>query len=275
MLADFINDRLDVDARDTVDKHLAGCSQCVDTLTRKFAEGYQQKGNVWWTEYVTDQMIKLLALVPNELDKLLSVLKVSKQDIVQAGQTIKLPIFKRTGDDQLRLAASTGEGLAEQRFRQDNPPFEFHLVQFGKQLRIDIHAEGEDSEYRRCLGRLEFMEGQTARYSRIIHINNGTCQCILEPGEAMTILPEAGELTIMFIPLVTLADLEVLGSDAYRPMLAVLLRHNEPQIRKASVEVAARIYGPDVKSLITHMAEDDDQSVRQAVEKALNQFPEQ
>jgi hypothetical protein len=274
ILASFVDGSLDSDTRSIAEKHLFDCEHCTDALAKKFATAYEQNGDAWWSEYAADQMLHLLALVPGKLDDLVGMFKVTVREPLQLGQTIRLPIFKSGTGDRMRLAASTGDGLSEQRFHQDDPPFEFHLVQFGKQLRIDIRTEKEDSPYANCLGKLEFMEGQTCRHFRAVLIDNGQGQCIFEPQEALAMRPEHQPPTMRFTPLVTLADLESAGTEAYRPILASLLRNAGSQVRRAAVEVAARIYGPNVNSLIGHMTDDDDETVRQAVEKALSQFPQ-
>ncbi|MCK4794074.1 MAG: HEAT repeat domain-containing protein [Desulfobacteraceae bacterium] len=52
------------------------------------------------------------------------------------------------------------------------------------------------------------------------------------------------------------------------------MRHEEPKIRCATVEVIARICGPQAQSLIKPLADDGDETIRQAVKKALAQFPQ-
>ena len=272
VLDGFVSSRLDSDTRTAAEEHLFDCENCRDALAIRFADAYEQQGDVWWSTYVAHQMFQLLALVPEILEELLGVLKITVGELLETGQIIRLPMFDQRG----RLAASTGDGLSEQRFNQDDPPFEFHLVQFGRQLRIEIRAEeGEDSPYATCLGKLEILEGQICRYFRVVQVDKGQGQCILEPDEALAIPLGDRPPAMRFTPLVTLADLETVGAEAYRPILARLLRDVEPSVRRAAVEVAARIYGPSVDSLIGHMTEDDNHGVRQAVEKALSQFPKQ
>lgn len=269
VLAGFVGGSLDPSARQAAEKHLFDCERCRDALAQRFAGIYEQQGDAWWSTYVAHQIFQLLTLVPERVEELLGVLKIAAGEPPESGQTVRLPMFDRAG----KLAASTGDGLSEQRFSQDDPPFEFHLVQFGRQLRIEIRAEGEDSCYATCPGKLEFLEGQICRYFRVVLIEKGQGQCLLEPDEAIAIPLGDRPPEMRFTPLVTLADLETVGAEAYRPILARLLREAEPSVRRAAVEVAARIYGPNVDSLVGHMTEDDDQEVRQAAERALNQFP--
>jgi HEAT repeat protein len=97
---------------------------------------------------------------------------------------------------------------------------------------------------------------------------------VLEPKDACGLRPQQGNLTIKLTPIVTLKQLILAGDEAYVPILNKLLKHDEPKIRLAAVQVIARIYGPKARSLIEPLADDKDDMVRQAVKQNLNLFPE-
>ena len=73
-------------------------------------------------------------------------------------------------------------------------------------------------------------------------IDKGQGQCILEPDEALAIPLEDRPPTMRFTPLVTLADLETVGAEAYRPILARLLRDAD---KRRTVELFES-FGPHV-----------------------------
>jgi len=274
LLAGFIDETLGPEKRYTVEDHLTKCSLCRETLADKFTDAYAKEGDTWWSQYVAHQILGLLVQVPDQIDHLLEALNITTGSPVQSEAIVKLPMLEPAQSEARRLAAATGEAFFAQTLRQEKPAFEFELVQFGEQVRISARSLGDDSPYKNCLARLELFEGVLCRCSRIILIDKGEGECVLEPEEARGVRPQQENLAMKLVPIVTLDQLASAGSDAYMPILGKLLRHEEPKIRCATVEVIARICGPQAQSLIKPLADDEDETVRQAVKKALNQFPQ-
>lgn len=274
LLAGFIDETLGPEKRYTVEDHLAKCSRCREALAEKFTDAYIKEGDTWWAQYVAHQILGLLVQVPDQIDRLLEDLNVTVALRVQSEAIIKVQMLEPAHSEARRLAAVTGEAFFVQTLRQEKPAFEFELVQFGEQVRISARSLGDDSPYKNCLARLELFEGDLCRSSRIILIDKGESECILEPEEARGVRPQQENLVMKLVPIVTLDQLASAGSDAYMPILGKLLRHEEPKIRCATVEVIARICGPQAQSLIKPLADDEDETVRQTAKKALNQFPQ-
>lgn len=274
-LTGFINETLEPGVRSRVEDHLARCSGCLDALAEKFTDAYAKEGSTWWSEYVAHELLVLFALLPErQLCDLLEALNVTRTSTEGSAVIIKLPMLESAQSEARRLAAATGEAFFVQTLRQEKPAFEFELVQFGEQVRISARSLGDDSPYKNCLARLELFEGDLCRCSRIILIDKGEGECVLEPEEARGVRPQQENLAMKLVPIVTLDQLASAGSDVYMPILGKLLRHKEPKIRCAAVEVIARICGPQSQSLIKPLADDEDETVRQTVKKALNQFPQ-
>jgi hypothetical protein len=203
---------------------------------------------------------------------MLDLIGVEEKTVSTTAQVIKLPILEPAESASLRLAAATGDGFYEQRLQQKEPPFEFHLVQFGQQIRIEIQDKGNEPDNVHCLGRLKILEADICKYSEVVHIQNGKGQCVLGPDKVKSIKPQKQNFLIRFEPFLTLQDITSIGTEAYRPIFARLLQNTDPQFRKAVVETVALVYGPKVSSLIGHMTSDEDESVRMAVRQALNRF---
>ncbi len=272
VLTEFIDETLNQEDKQTAEEHLSQCSRCREALADGFSDAYEKNGDTWWSQYVAEQILRLFAEIPDQIDSLLEDIKTIKEEVTPSLQLIELPIFEPTESDVERLAAATGEGLSEQRLHQNDPPFDFHLVQFGRQLRIGLQTAGEDSTYENCLGRLELYETDTCKYSQAILIEKGQGQCIIEPDDVCVLRPQQGQLAVKFVPIVTLVDLASAGPEVYKPIFAKLLRHKDPRIRRIVVEVVARIYGAQASSLISHLAEDTDGSVRSAVQEVMKRF---
>lgn len=283
------------DAREEVlQRHLATCRECRHRWERVARGGqyleslfsnnpedspddlchqYAREGDAWWSQYVGHQLLGLLAQVPDELDALLEMIKAVPLP-TPAMQTIKLPLLEPSESPTQRLAAGTGDGLTEQTLRQEEPPFEFHLVQFGKQLRIDIRSLDETSPYRDCLGRLELLEGTRCLLGRMVLVEEGQSHLNLDPQETATVRPKEALPGVRFIPIVNLAQLEAAGSEGYLPILSKLLQHEDPTIRAGAAMVTDRIMGPQARTLLSPLAEDEDENVRIAVRRVLSSFGE-
>ena len=273
LLTGFIDETLDSEKRLMVENHIAICSRCRDSLADRFTDAYIKEGDTWWSQYTAHQMLNLFLQVPGQINDLLEYLNI-KAATVRSEVIIKLPMLQPVDSEARRLAAATGEGFFTQTLRQDDPAFEFELVQFGEQVRITAQSLKEGSPYKNCLARLELFEEDSCRWSRVVLIDKGQGQCVLEPKDARGLRPQQGNLTIKLTPIVTLKQLALAGDEAYMPILSKLVRHDEPKIRLAAVQVIARIYGPKARSLIEPLADDKDDMVRQAVKQNLNLFPE-
>jgi len=273
VLAGFVNQTLGKTERCKAEHHLAQCSCCRDRLASKFAESYEKEGNKWWSEYAASQMLGLLALAADQIDGLVEFLSIETSQSVHSTTIIKLPLLEPAQEQARRLAAATGEGFSVQTLRQQEPPFEFELAQFGEQLRITARPLQKDSPYDNCLARLKIFERDVCRWSEVILIDKGECKCVLEPEQTHNLRPEQVHLTLRLEPIVTLEQLVASGTQAYVPILKRLLKNKDPEIRSAAIKVAARIYGPEANSLIEPLIDDKDEMVRQVAKEALNRFP--
>lgn len=275
LIAGFIDQTLDPRKRRMAEEHLSQCPRCRDALADRFSEAYEREGDFWWSQYVGQQVLGLLAQLPEEeINYLVEDLNVAPTPLSQSEAVIKLPILEPAESEARRLAAATGEGFSVQTLRQDEPPFEFELVQFGEQVRITARILDEDSPYKECLARLGLFERDTCRWSRVILIDNGEGEYVLEPEDVRGLRLQRGHLALKLEPLVTLDQLASAGSEAYMPILSRLTKHEAPMIRRGTIEVIARICGPKAHSLIEPLADDEDEMVRLAAKKALNQLPE-
>lgn len=272
LLTGFIDETLDSEKKLMVENHIAICSRCRDSLADRFTDAYAKEGNIWWSQYAAYQMLNLFLQIPGQINDLLEYLNVEAA-VVRSAVIIKLPVLQPSDSEARRLAAATGEGFFAQTLRQDEPAFEFELVQFGEQVRITTRSLQEGSPYKNCLARLELYEKDLCRWSQVVLIDKGRGQCMLEPQQTRGLRPHQGNLSIKLTPIVTLKQLTLAGEEAYIPILSKLLRHDEPKIRRATVQVIVRIYGPGARSLIEPLANDEDETVRQAVKQALNLFP--
>jgi len=271
-LDSFIAHRLDTKTAWVIEEHLAHCPQCMNTAAEKFSDAYAESGEDMDSAYAGIELMRLLARTPDQIDELLDLIRVNEITVSTPAEVIKLPILEPAGSASLKLAAATGDGFYEQRLYQKEPPFEFHLVQFGQQIRIEIHDKGNDSANAHCLGRLKILEADICKYSEVVHVQDGKVQCVLGPDKVKSLQPQRQNFQIKFEPFLTLQDLTSIGIEAYRPIFARLLQHTDPQFRKMVVETVAMVYGPKIHSLISHMISDEDESVRKAVKQVLNRF---
>lgn len=271
-LDSFIANRLDPKTAWAIEEHLVHCQRCMDKTAEKFSDAYTELGEDIDSEYAGIELMRLLARIPDQIDELLDLIRVNETTVSAPADVIKLPILEPEGSASLRLAAATGDGFYEQRLYQKEPPFEFYLIQFGQQIRIEIQDKGKDVAYDHCLGRLKILEADTCKYSEVVHVQNGKAQCVIGPDKVKSLQPQRQDLKVKFEPFLTLKDLTSIGIEAYRPIFARLLEHTDPQFRKAVVETVAMVYGPKAHSLIGHMISDEDESVRKAAKQALNRF---
>lgn len=271
LLARYLDDSLDAAEKRLVKRHLAECRTCHEQVQagKWLSDAYAEEGGEWWNQYVGQQILRLVARAPEVLGEVLAAAKVGQAADVRSEAFIRLPILEPAEAAPLRMAAATGEGFSEQVLRQDEPPFEFHIVQFGEQIRVTVRALDETSPYKDCLARLRLFEGDSCRLSRYILIEDGQGQCSVEPEEARAVRPQKRSLRVDLEPVVGVEQLAAAGGEAYVPILERLLKHGDAGLRTHAVEVLARIQGPKAGPLIEPLAGDPDESVRAAVRRAM------
>jgi len=267
LLAGYLDGSLDAAGKRLVKRHLAECRACQEQVqaVKWLSDAYAEEGGEWWNQYVGQQILHLVAHAPEVLSEVLAAVKVARPAAIRSRATINLPIL-RVG---VGIAAATGEGFFEETLRQDEPPFEFHIVQFGEELRVTACAVGEISPYRDCLARLRLFEGDSCRLSRYILIEDGQGQCSVEPEESRAARPKKKPLRVDLEPVVRVDQLAAAGGEAYEPILERLLKHGDASLRTHAVEILARIRGPQAGPLIEPLASDPDQAVRAAVRRAM------
>jgi hypothetical protein len=295
--ADFVRlweDDLTPQERQVFQQHLEDCCQCktrweemsagarhLETLfanreARQLEEDFAREGESWWSQYVAQQVLGLLAQAPDQIADFLESLGIKTTAFVRSDAVIELPVLQWTEGKTKRLAAGTGEGFAEQTIHQDQPPFEFHLVQFGEQLRIDIRTLDEDPPCKNCLARLELLTGGAdLLLSRIVLVDEGQARLTLEPSDIHLLQLRQGDISIRLAPLVTRQQLTAAGIQAYLPILTRLLQHEDPTLRSNTAKVIARILGPQARPLVEPLANDGNEAVRLTVQRILRQFPGQ
>jgi len=247
-------------------QHLTSCGWC-RTLFERMERALAQR-RVAVTQ-PGKEILRLVSEVPEMLDEVLAAAKAVLRLVTRSDAIINLPLFEAPGAAP-RMAAATGEGYSEQVLQQDEPPFEFRLTQFGEQLRVTVRALGPSSPYEECLARLRLFEGDACRFTRHILIREGEGRCIIEPDVARAIRPRKGALRIEIEPVLTLDHLAAAGTEAYLPILERLLKHEDPRIRRHTVEVLSLIRGPEAAPLVESLANDADETVRAAVRRVLD-----
>jgi len=268
----YLDHTLGADEAQDVDAHLTACPECSDRVA-EILEARGPEAEDAFRRYLARRLLDLLVAVPEEADALAATLRSPPEAPTAATPDVRLPLAKPATGAALPLAAATGEGFSEQVLRQADPPFEIHLVQFGDQLRVTVRPLEAESPYRDCLARLVFLEGDTRRFARVVRVADGEGRCLLPPDQTHALRPEREHLAARLEPLVTLEDLAGTGPDAYLPILERLLRHQNPAIRRHTVEILSVVRGPAAGPIIQPLAEDPDDSVRAAVQKTLARFP--
>jgi len=271
LLAGYLDDSLDAAEKRLVKRHLAECQTCQEQVqaVKWLSDAYAEEGGEWWNQYVGEQILQLAADAPEVLDDILEAANVGEISGIKSEAILRLPILQPAETVPLRMAAGTGEGFSEQVLRQDEPPFEFHVVQFGEQIRVTVRAPDEASPYKNCLARLRLFEGDSCRLSRYILIEDGQGRCTIEAEEARAVRPQKQSLRVDLEPIVGVEQLAAAGGEAYVPILERLLKHGDASLRTHAVEVLARIQGPKAGPLIEPLASDPDETVRAAVRRAM------
>ncbi len=271
-LTAYLDHTPEADETQDVDAHLAACPECSDRVA-ELLEARGPEAEDAFQRYLARRLLDLLVAVPEEADALAATLRSPPDTPAPPTPDVRLPLAEPATGAALPLAAATGEGFSEQVLRQEDPPFEIHLVQFGDQLRVTVRTLEAESPYRDCLARLALLEGGTVRFARVVRVADGEGRCVLPPDETHALRPEREYLAARLEPLVTLEDLARAGTDAYMPILERLLRHHEPAIRRHAVEILGVIRGPAAGPIIRPLADDPDDSVRAAVQQTLARFP--
>ena len=271
VMSEFMSGLLNPGQKETVEKHLAECRTCREQVLHatRISDEHAKEGGLYWARYVGQQVLGLIAHVPEEIERLWAAVHVGPAAPVRSREVIQLAMLR---PQAVALAAGTGEGFSEQVLRQEAPPFEFHLAKFGEQLRITVRSLGEGSAYSECLARLRLIEGDVCRWSRDILISAGEGRCSVEPEDVRVLRPEKEHLVVKLEPLVSAEELDGKGSTAYMPILERLLRHRDAAIRGAAIQVISRVVGPSARTLIEPLANDQDEKVRARAQKTLQQL---
>lgn len=266
LLAGYMDDSLDAAEKRLVKRHLAECRACQEQVQagKWLSDAYAEESGERWDQYVRQQILHLVVRAPEVLDDVLDAIKVVLLVVVKSQAIVRVPMLEPVG-----MAAATGEGFSEQVLRQDEPPFEFHVVQFGEQIRVTVRTLEEASPYKDCLARLRLFEGDFCRLSRYILLEDGQGRCTVEPEEAQVARPKKERLRVDLEPVVGVEQLAAAGGEAYVPILERLLKHGDASLRTHAVEILARVQGPKAGPLIESLAGDPDETVRAAVRRAM------
>lgn len=272
--AAYVDGVLATDQAQKIEAHLARCAACREQLQlqRAMTAEFAAEGSAGWDGYVATQLLRVLALAPQAAEEMATALQLGRAASAGWPQVMQLPILQPADQQQLRLAAATGEGFAREVCRQADPPFEFETVQLGHQLRVHVRALEADPPLDNCLGWLRLTEGDTELLSRFLLIEQGSGQCLLPPETVEALRPQRERLAMRFDPVMTLAQLSAAKADVYRPILQELLTDKEPTVRRAAIEVLARIAGPAAAPLLQPLVDDPDETVRTTAWAALQQI---
>jgi len=254
-----------------LEDHFGQCRQCQEALADILAADYAREGHLWWARYVGSQILGLLAQVPEEIDRVMEEIGLEAPPGTPPQKVIKLPTAEPLEPTRQRLAAATGDGFSRQELHQDEPPFDFEVVWFGRQLRVTVRAAGEEAPCGDGVATL-LLEGSGQPLCRVVLIEQGEGRCVFGPEETSGLSSEAGKLAARLEPILTLEQLAAAGEKAYEPFLGRLLQNESPQVRRSAVQVAARIFGPSACTLVRPLAADQDEGVRSAVRRILAQF---
>jgi anti-sigma factor ChrR (cupin superfamily) len=271
VLAAYAYDALAPQETEAISDHLASCALCEETVseTRAFRAGEDRDEQVVILRSAGRHLLGVLARTGDEAPALLDVVRVEAPQGRWSPDDARVPALLAPHIAAQRVAAAEGEGFTRQTIRQEEPPFELSVVQFGEQLRVSARVLDEASGYADCLARLEFFEGDRCRLARVILVEHGRSECILSPEDAKAARPDSQGVKVRLSPLVTLEQLAEAGADAYMPILAKLLRNADSRIRLETIRVLERLGGPRACELIRRMTDDTDAQVRVAAQRVL------
>ena len=173
-------------------------------------------------------------------------------------------------DAARRLAAATGDGFSEQVFREDQPPFEIRLLQFGQELRVTASVTDRDSPYANCLAELRLLEGGDCRFSQIILIQDGQGRCLIQQAAIQHARPSDQPVRVAVQPLLTANQLTAVGNAVFVPILERLLTQDDVEIRRAAVRLLGEMRDPAAAGLLGRAAQDADDQVRALAQAALD-----
>ena len=270
-MAAYVDNALNAADKQQAEQHLAQCEQCSEAVRviQELSETGEQEAEQWWSQHTGRQVLQLFVHVPEAAEQLTEAISPARPFVAPSEQTVATTILEPTQAATRRLAAATGEGFSEQVIRQQSPPFELHLVRFGQELQIDVRALEADSPYRECLARLELLEDDICKLSRVVVVEDGQARCRLSPQETAACRPDEQTMTVRLVPMVTVQQLDEAGMEAYVPILTKLLDHKEPQIRCHAAQVLARVCGSAAQTHIEPLLHDQDEAVRSTVRKWL------
>ena len=260
-------------AKDTeaVERHLKGCRSCA-------AQVRSARFFCWEAEH--GELIQESSAGPGKLLELVSRAgpSGSMRQALQAGQPgpsvlftepIRLACLAPKVDAAQRLAAASGEGLSEQVFRRDQPPFEVHLVQFGQELHVTVQVGEAASPYADCLAELRLLQDDRCMLTRIVLVREGLGRCVINPSAIEQARPDRQAVKLSVHPLLTASQLASAGTPAFVPILEQLLDQDDVEIKQAALKMLALIGGPQATALLKRACGDASPPVRATAQEAL------
>ncbi len=271
-VSQYVGGALTPEAAKAIDEHLATCRECAAMVrsARFFCWEAQQEAAKYESAPIAGTVLRLLGSSSSAQDALRSLRLGPPDRQFLFDQPVRLQGLMPKAQSAVRLAADTGQGLSEQTFHQDDPPMDINLMQFGRELRIEVSVPGTGSPYANCLAELRLLEGQQCRLSRIILIHGGQGRCIIEPSSAQHARPDNQNVKLAVQPLVTEAQLAAAGQAAFVPILERLVEHDDADVRNSVVEVLGMIKSPEALSVVRRACQDADPKVRSSAQAILD-----
>lgn len=270
-VAEYVGRVMSAKDTEAVERHLKGCRSCA-------AQVRSAQFFCWEAEH--GGLIQESSVGPEKLLELVSRAgpSGSMRQALRAGQPgspvlftepIRLACLASKVDAAQRLAAASGEGLSEQVFRQDQPPFEVHLVQFGQELHVTVQVGEVASPYTDCLAELRLLQDDRCVLTRIVLIREGLGRCVIDPSAIEQARPDRQAVKLAVQPLLTASQLAAAGTPAFVPILEQLLEQDNVEIQQAALKMLALIGGPQATDMLKRACGDASPSVRATAQKAL------
>ncbi|MCX6071999.1 MAG: HEAT repeat domain-containing protein [Chloroflexi bacterium] len=270
-VADYVSGVTKIEETQSIDRHLKSC-QCCAGLVRsaRFFCWQAEHGELLQESPLAAGKLLELVKRAGPSEPLRQALRIAQPGPpVRFADPIRLACLVPKIDAAQRLAAATGEGLSEQVFRQDQPPFEVHLVQFGQELRATIRVGEAESPYADCLAEVRLVQDDRCVLSRIVLIQGGLGRCVIDPSSIEQARPESQAVQLVVQPLLTVGQLAAAGTAAFVPILEQLLGQDDVEIKQAALSMLVLIGGPQATALLKRACEDISPQVRAAAQEGL------